>query len=59
MSRASLTRGEGRPRFDLDPSVRSFTVENYVILYSVEEDDVDVIQNVLHGNQDFDSYYRQ
>ena len=43
--------GMGRARPELGPGVRSFAVENYVIYYRQEGDDV-LIARILHGRHD-------
>jgi plasmid stabilization system protein ParE len=42
----------GRRRPDLSPALRSFPAGDYVILYSIEDDDVVLIHYVFHGSQD-------
>lgn len=44
-------RGMGRARPEFGIGVRSFAVENYVIYYRHEDDDV-LIARVLHGRRD-------
>jgi toxin ParE1/3/4 len=44
----------GRRRDDLRPGQRSFPVDDYVIIYRVQDDDV-LILHVLHGRRDIDS----
>jgi toxin ParE1/3/4 len=48
----------GRSRDDLRPGLRSFAVYQYVIIYSIEDEDV-VILHVFHGNRDIESFFRQ
>lgn len=48
--------GMGRPRDELAPSLRSFTVGNYVIFYRLSRDGIEVIR-VLHGARDIDSIF--
>ena len=43
--------GMGRARPEFGPGVRSFAVENYVIYYRHEGDDV-LIARILHGRRD-------
>ena len=46
----------GRRRPDLSPELRSFAARDYVILYSIEDDDVVLIHDVFHGSQDTESF---
>ena len=48
----------GRPRDDLRPGLRSFTVGDYVIIYTIENEDVEIL-HVLHGRQDIEGRLRQ
>jgi plasmid stabilization system protein ParE len=48
----------GRRRPDLAPELRSFAAGDYVILYSVEEDDTVEIHYVFHGSQDVASFFQ-
>jgi len=43
----------GRPRDDLRPGLRSFAVGQYVIVYTVEDEDVEIL-HVFHGRQDIE-----
>jgi toxin ParE1/3/4 len=43
----------GRSRDDLRPGLRSFTVGQYVIVYTVADGDVEVL-HVFHGRQDIE-----
>ena len=43
--------GMGRARPELGPGVRSFAVENHVIYYRQESEDV-LIARILHGRRD-------
>ncbi len=47
----------GRRRPDISPELRSFTAGDYVILYSIEEDDEVQIHYVFHGSQDIESFF--
>jgi toxin ParE1/3/4 len=47
----------GRRRPDLSAELRSFAAGDYVILYSIEEDEVVQIHNVFHGGQDIESFF--
>ncbi len=47
----------GRRRPDLSPELRSFTVADCVILYSIEDHDVVQIHYVFHGSQDIESFF--
>jgi plasmid stabilization system protein ParE len=47
----------GRRRPDLSPELRSFAARDYVILYSIEDDDVVLIHDVFHGSQDIESLF--
>ena len=40
-------------RDDLRPGLRSFAVGQYVIVYAVEDEDVEIL-HVLHGRQDIE-----
>jgi len=46
----------GRRRADLAPRLRSFVVQDYVILYRPIDDDVEVVR-VLHGSRDIESLF--
>jgi toxin ParE1/3/4 len=41
----------GRSRDDLRPGLRSFPVGQYVIIYTIEDEDVEIL-HVFHGRQD-------
>ncbi len=41
---------------DLRPGLRSFSVENYVILYRIESGDV-LILSVMHGRRDIETLF--
>jgi toxin ParE1/3/4 len=43
----------GRARDDLRPGLRSFPVGQYVIVYTIENEDVEIL-HVFHGRQDID-----
>jgi toxin ParE1/3/4 len=43
----------GRARDDLRPGLRSFAVGQYVIVYTIEDEDVEVL-HVFHGHQDIE-----
>jgi toxin ParE1/3/4 len=47
----------GRRRPDLSPGLRSFAAGDYVIIYSIEDDDVVSIHHVFHGSQDIESLF--
>jgi toxin ParE1/3/4 len=47
----------GRQRPDLSPELRSFAAGDYVILYSIEGDDLVLIHYVFHGSQDIESFF--
>ena len=44
----------GRSRDDLRPGLRSFPVGQYVIIYTIEDEDVEIL-HVFHGRQDIDA----
>jgi toxin ParE1/3/4 len=46
----------GRRRPDLSAELRSFAAGDYVILYSIEEDELVQIHSVFHGAQDIESF---
>lgn len=48
----------GRRRPDLSPELRSLAAGDYVILYSIEEDDTVEIHYVFHGSQDIESLFQ-
>jgi len=52
------TPGAGRQRPDLDPSIRSFAVCNYVIFYRESTRGIKVAR-VLHGHRDIVSLFRR
>jgi toxin ParE1/3/4 len=43
----------GRSRDDLRPGLRSFAVGEYVIVYTIEREDVEILR-VFHGRQDIE-----
>jgi toxin ParE1/3/4 len=47
----------GRRRPDLSPELRSFSAGDYVILYSIDDDDVVLIHYLFHGSQDIESFF--
>ena len=47
----------GRRRPDLSPELRSFAAGDYVIVYSIGEDDVVLIHWLFHGSQDIESFF--
>lgn len=47
----------GRRRPDLSPELRSFAAGDYIILYSIEDDDVVLIHHVLHSSRDIESFF--
>ncbi len=53
----AATPKAGRQRADLDPSIRSFTVGNYVIFYRESTRGIEVAR-VLHGHRDISSIFR-
>lgn len=48
----------GRRREDLSPELRSFSAGNYVILYSLENDDEVLIHYVFHTSREIDAFFR-
>jgi toxin ParE1/3/4 len=48
----------GRARDDLRPGLRSFAVGEYVIVYTVEHEDVEILR-VFHGRQDIEGQLGQ
>jgi hypothetical protein len=49
----------GRRRPDLSPGLRSFAAGDYVVLYTLEDDDAAVlIHYVFHGSQDIESFFQ-
>ena len=48
----------GRSRDDLRPGLRSFPVGQYVIIYTIEDDDVEILY-VFHGRQDMEGQLGQ
>ncbi len=53
----SMSPYMGRSRdADLKPGLRSFPVGNYVILYSIDGDDV-LILHVIHGSRDIEGFF--
>jgi toxin ParE1/3/4 len=48
----------GRPRDDLRPGFRSFAAGEYVIVYTIEDEDVEIL-HVFHGRQDIEGRLRQ
>ena len=49
----------GRRRLDLSAELRSFGAGNYVVVYSIEDDDVVMIHYVFRGSQDIESFFPQ
>jgi toxin ParE1/3/4 len=47
----------GRARDDLRPGLRSFAVGQYVIVYAMEDEDVEIL-HVFHGRQDIEGKLR-
>ncbi len=47
----------GRSRDDLRPGLRSFAVGQYVIVYAIEDEDVEIL-HVFHGRQDIEAQFR-
>jgi toxin ParE1/3/4 len=54
----AATPGVGRQRPELDPSIRSFVVGNYVIFYRESTSGIEVAR-VLHGHRDIASLFRR
>jgi toxin ParE1/3/4 len=52
----AVTPHIGRARDDLTPELRSFAVGNYVILYRVREDGIEVVR-VLHAARDIPEFF--
>jgi toxin ParE1/3/4 len=48
----------GRARDDLRPGLRSFAVGEYVIVYTIDDEDVEVL-HVFHGRQDIEGQLGQ
>ena len=48
----------GRARDDLRPGLRSFAVGEYVIVYTVEDEDVEIL-HMFHGRQDIEGQLGQ
>jgi toxin ParE1/3/4 len=46
----------GRSRDDLRPGLRSFAVGQYVIVYAIEDEDVQIL-HVFHGRQDIEGQF--
>jgi toxin ParE1/3/4 len=49
----------GRRRPELSPELRSFAAGDYVVLYSIEDEDVVLIHSVFHGRRDIQSLFHQ
>ncbi len=47
----------GRRRPDLASAMRSFAAGDYVILYTIQDDDVIFIHSVFRGSRDIDSFF--
>jgi toxin ParE1/3/4 len=45
----------GRSRDDLRAGLRSFAVGEYVIIYAIEDEDVEIL-HVFHGRQDIEGW---
>jgi toxin ParE1/3/4 len=45
----------GRARDDLRPGLRSFAVGEYVIVYAIDDEDVEILY-VFHGRQDIEGH---
>jgi toxin ParE1/3/4 len=48
----------GRPRDDFRPGLRSFAVGQYVIVYTIADEDVEIL-HVFHGGQDIEGQLGQ
>jgi toxin ParE1/3/4 len=48
----------GRSRDDLRPGLRSFAVGEYVIVHTIEHEDVEILR-VFHGRQDIEGQLGQ
>ena len=48
----------GRARDDLRPGLRSFPVGQYVIIYTIDDEDVQIL-HVFHGRQDIEGRLNQ
>jgi toxin ParE1/3/4 len=48
----------GRSREDLRPGLRSFPVGQYVIVYTIDDEDVQIL-HVFHGRQDIEGQMGQ
>jgi toxin ParE1/3/4 len=48
----------GRPRDDLRPGLRSFAVGEYVIVYTIEDEDVQILY-VFHSHRDIEGQLGQ
>jgi toxin ParE1/3/4 len=46
----------GRSRDDLRPGLRSFPVGQHVIIYTIEDEDVEILR-VFHGRQDIEGQF--
>ena len=46
----------GRARDDLRPGLRSFPVGQYVVIYAIEDEDVQIL-HVFHGRQDIEGRF--
>lgn len=53
----AATPKAGRSRPELEPSMRSFVVGNYLVFYRVCPDGIEVAR-VLHGHRDLQSLLR-
>lgn len=53
----AATPKAGRQRSELDPSIRSFALGNYVIFYRESANGIEVAR-VLHGRRDIPSLFR-
>jgi toxin ParE1/3/4 len=45
-----------RARDDLRPGVRSFPIGQYVILYVIDDEDIEIV-HVIHGRRDIDRLF--
>ena len=48
----------GRGRDDLRPGLRSFSLDDYLIIHRLVEDDVVLILHIVHGGSDIDALFR-
>ena len=56
LANLSLFPEYGRPRDDLREGLRGFPIGSYIILYQYNDEQV-VIEHIIHGSQEYQSFF--